>query len=189
MDGLSPDRPWDALPRSAETADAADRLFARAVAEFGPAIARIAYANEANRELRADLQQEIYFELWRSFAIFDGRCSLGTWVYRVAHNMAARHVTRRQRLSHRELCNLEEIIEPIDPHDAARQLDDEQRLGLLNTLIGQLKPLDRQIVLLYLDDLDTAQISEVTGLSMSHVGVKIHRAKRLLVQLYEGHQS
>ena len=177
------------MPRPAGTTDDADRLFARALAEFGSARARIAYANEADRAQRADLQQEIYLELWRSFAIFDGRCSLGTWVYRVAHNMAARHVTRQHRLSHRELLNLEEITEPIDPHDAARQLDDEQRLALLNKLIGQLKPLDRQIVLLYLDGLDSAQIGEVTGLSVSHVGVKIHRAKRLLVQLYEGHPS
>jgi RNA polymerase sigma-70 factor (ECF subfamily) len=100
--------------------------------------------------------------------------------------MAARHVTRQHRLSHRELYNLEEITEPIDPHDAARQLDDERRLALLHELIGRLKPLDRQIVLLYLDDLDTTQISEVTGLAENHVGVKIHRAKRLLVQLYEG---
>jgi DNA-directed RNA polymerase specialized sigma24 family protein len=33
--------------------------------------------------------QEIRIALWRSFANFDGRCSLRTWVYRVAHNTAA----------------------------------------------------------------------------------------------------
>jgi N-acetylneuraminic acid mutarotase len=35
-----------------------------------------------------DLLQEIHFQLWRSFAHFDHRCSLRTWVYRVAHNVA-----------------------------------------------------------------------------------------------------
>lgn len=187
MEGISPDTPADALTPQGATAEAAERLFARARAEFGSAISRIACANEANRALRAELQQEIYLELWRSLAIFDGRCSLGTWVYRVALNMAARHVARQHRLTRRELHNLEEISEPSDPHDATLVLDDEQRLALLHRLIEQLKPMDRQIVLLYLDDLDAAQISEVTGLAVNHVGVKIHRAKRILVRLYQGH--
>jgi RNA polymerase sigma-70 factor (ECF subfamily) len=156
------------------------------LAEFGPAISRIARANEARVDLRADLQQEIYLELWRSLAIFDGRCSLGTWIYRIALNIAARHVSRQHRLALRELQTLEEITDPADPHDALSVVDDEIRLDLLNKLIARLKPIDRQIVLLHLDDLDAAQISEVTGLSANHVAVKIHRAKRLLVQLYEG---
>jgi RNA polymerase sigma-70 factor, ECF subfamily len=164
----------------------AEGLFARALAEYGPAISRIVRANEARVHLRADLQQEIYLELWRSLAIFDGRCSLGTWVYRIALNIAARHVSRQHRLAIRELQTLEEIIEPADPHDATSELDDAKRLDLLNELISKLKPIDRQIVLLYLDGLDMAQISEVTGLSASHVAVKIHRAKQLLVQLYRG---
>ena len=32
---------------------------------------------------RRDLFQEIHFAIWRSFAGYDGRCSLRTWVYRV----------------------------------------------------------------------------------------------------------
>jgi RNA polymerase sigma-70 factor, ECF subfamily len=161
-------------------------LFERSVVEFGPAISRITRANEANAELRADLQQKTYLELWRSLAIFDRRCSLGTWVYRVALNVAARHVTRQRRLTSRELQTLEEITEPVDPHDSISVLDDEKRLALLHRLIGQLKPMDRQVLLLHLDDLDATQISEVTGLSVNHVAVRIHRATRLLVQLHEG---
>ena len=163
-----------------------EQLFERALAAYGPAISRIARANEANAARRADLQQEIYFELWRSLAVFDGRCSLGTWVYRVALNMAARHVHRHRRVALRELQNLEEIDEPPAPHDTHSTIDDEQRLALLNQLIGRLKPLDRQVMLLYLDDLDAAQIGEITGLSANHVGVKVHRVKRLLAQMYRG---
>jgi RNA polymerase sigma-70 factor, ECF subfamily len=186
MDGLSPNKLPDEPGRTAATNEKVERLFARTVAQFGPAIARIARANEANDELRADLQQDIYLEIWRSLAIFDSRCSLGTWIYRVALNMTARHVTRQRRLAFRELQNLEEIPEPTDSHDALRALDDAEKLVHLNRLIGQLKPMDRQVVLLYLDDLDATQISEVTGLSISHVAVKVHRAKRLLSQLYRG---
>jgi len=74
-------------PIQSAAVEDAEGLFARALAEYGPAISRIVRANEARVHLRADLQQEIYLELWRSLAIFDGRCSLGTWVYRIALNM------------------------------------------------------------------------------------------------------
>lgn len=185
MDGTS-STALSQAPAEIATAEGAEKLFARALSEFGPAISRIVRANEAQVHLRADLQQEIYLELWRSLAIFDGRCSLGTWVYRVALNIAARHVTRQHRIAWRELQTLEEITEPVDPHDATTELDDSKRLDLLHELIGKLKPIDRQIVLLYLDDLDIGQISEVTGLSANHIAVKIYRAKQLLLQLYRG---
>jgi len=43
-----------------------------------------------------------------------------------------------------------------------------------------LKPLDRQIMLLYLEGERADQIADITGLSASNVSTKIHRIKRLL---------
>ena len=34
-------------------------------------------------------------ELWVSLGSFDGRCSLRTWVYRIAHNVGASHQALR----------------------------------------------------------------------------------------------
>ena len=47
-------------------------------------------------------------------------------------------------------------------------------------LIHELKPLDRQVMLLYLEGLDGAEIGEVTGLSTANVATKIHRIKKIL---------
>ena len=74
-----------------------DERYARASAAAGPALERLARAFEADADLQRDLLQEIHFAVWRSFASFDGRCSENTWVYRVAHNVAASHVIRRAR--------------------------------------------------------------------------------------------
>ena len=68
-----------------------DERYAQAAETFGGAIERLARAYEAGPEERRDLVQDIHVALWRSFAVFDGRCSLRTWVYRVAHNTAASH--------------------------------------------------------------------------------------------------
>jgi hypothetical protein len=64
-------------------------LYRETSATFRAAPDRPARAYEADPENRRDLIQEIHLALWRSFEGFDGRCSLRTWVYRVAHNAAA----------------------------------------------------------------------------------------------------
>jgi RNA polymerase sigma-70 factor (ECF subfamily) len=67
-----------------------DERYSAAAMEHGAALQRLARATEANPERRRDLLQDMHVALWRSFAGFDGRCSVRTWVYRVAHNVAAR---------------------------------------------------------------------------------------------------
>lgn len=65
-----------------------DELYATASREFGRVLDRLAAGYEADPEKRNDLRQDIHFQLWRSFEVFDGRCSLKTWTFRVAHNTA-----------------------------------------------------------------------------------------------------
>jgi RNA polymerase sigma-70 factor (ECF subfamily) len=47
-------------------------------------------------------------ELWVSLGSFDGRCSLRTWVYRIAHNVGASHVVRDRHMTSR-LVDLETL--------------------------------------------------------------------------------
>jgi RNA polymerase sigma-70 factor (ECF subfamily) len=65
-----------------------DELYEQAAAAYGAALERLARAYEAEPESRRDLMQDIHVALWRSFELFDSRCSIRTWVYRVAHNTA-----------------------------------------------------------------------------------------------------
>ena len=55
---------------------------------------------------------------------------------------------------------------------------------MLLDLIHRLKPLDRQVTLLYLEGEAAGAIAEVTGLSASNVATKIHRIKRVLKEKY-----
>jgi RNA polymerase sigma-70 factor (ECF subfamily) len=72
-------------------------LYEEAVRTYGPALGRLARAYEADAEARRDLLQEIHLGLWRSLESFDARCSLRTWMYRVAHNVASTHVDADRR--------------------------------------------------------------------------------------------
>ena len=58
----------------------------------------------------------------------------------------------------------------------------ERSLERLSALIHKLKPLDRQIMLAYLEDVELTAIAEITGLSAANVSMKIHRLKNVLAR-------
>ncbi len=162
-----------------------DSRYLAAAEEFGAALDRLARAYEIDAEKRRDLLQEIHFQLWRSFGKFDERCSLRTWVYRVAHHVAASHVIRERR-RFAALVSLEELENLPDKERAA---DTQLNLERLSKLIQQLKPLDRQVIVSYLEDLDAASIAEITGLAPANVAVRIHRIKNVLARRFHEGES
>lgn len=158
-----------------------DERYALAARAFGPALERLARAYEADADHRGDLLQDIHLALWRSLGRFDGRCALRTWVYRVAHNVGASHILK-QRSGPARLTTLEEIDIPASSPSPEDAVGERQALARMMTLIRALKPTDRQVMLLYLEDLEAAEIAEVTGLSSGAVATRIHRAKALLAR-------
>jgi RNA polymerase sigma-70 factor (ECF subfamily) len=161
-----------------------DERYAAAAAEFGGAIERLARVYEANADTRRDLIQDIHVALWRSLAVFDGRCALRTWVYRVAHNTAASHVQKRRRWGGERSGAYETLETLADTDDPEATTGERQALARLMAIIQALGPPDRQVALLYLEDLDAAAIGEITGLSPGAVATKIHRLKALLAQRF-----
>jgi RNA polymerase sigma-70 factor (ECF subfamily) len=152
-----------------------DDLYQEVADTYGSSLDRLARAYEADPDTRRDLLQDIHLQLWRSFAQFDGRCSLRTWVYRVAHNVATGHVVRQRRIR-RPLASVEEI-EAMPSHDRPEVAAALERLSML---IQQLRPIDRQIIISYLEGMDASSTAEITGLSAANVAMKIHRIKNIL---------
>jgi len=159
-----------------------DELYEQAIAVYGGALVRLARGYEADADKRRDLLQEIHLALWRSFAGFQSDCSLRTWVYRVAHNVGATWTIRQRRARPQVLLSLEDAQPPPIAPDADRQV----ALARLMDLIRQLKPLDRQVILAYLDGMDAAEIAELTGLSGGNVATKLHRIRIVLTRSFQG---
>lgn len=162
-----------------------DARYLEAAAAYGPALQRLARATEANPERQRDLLQDMHVALWRSFAAFDGRCSERTWVYRVAHNVAASYVDKERR-TQRGLVTLDEIEHMPELRDTSSEAESAEALARLHALIRQLKAPDRQIITLYLEELDAAAIAEIIGLSPGAIATRISRLKsRLAAQFHE----
>src|SRR5215475_1980108 len=131
-----------------------DDLYEQAAGSCGAALDRLARAYEPDPDKRRDLLQEIHVALWQSFEHFEGRCSLKTWVHRVAHNTAT-SVVIRKKMRAPAFVGLEQV-------EAFLQNESEQvhqaTLDRVWALIQKLKPHDKQVILLYLEGMDAASI-------------------------------
>jgi RNA polymerase sigma-70 factor, ECF subfamily len=159
--------------------------YALAAASFGPALQRLVCGFEADPDQRRDLLQEIHLELWRSLGVFEEKCSLRTWVYRVAHNVYASHVLRRRRLNPAGSSSLDDLADLPDRDNPEMLAGDQQALAWLHQTIQQLKPPDAQVMCLYLEDISAGEIAEIVGISAGAVATRIHRIKTILARMFQ----
>ena len=80
------------------------------------------------------------------------------------------------------LVSLEDLDELVHQADVERLVDEAAVRGKIKDLIERLKPVDRNVLLLYLEGLKAMEISDVVGISPSNVAQKIHRARKYLKQ-------
>jgi len=159
-----------------------ETLFKTWLGDYGPTVLKVARAYTRTAEDCQDLAQEILLQVWSSLPRYQGRASASTWCYRVALNTALtwhRNEHRRQQRLEPGYA-LEEL--PEAGTGTAEQLHQRETVQRLYRAIRQLPKADAALVLMYLDDLSYRQMAEVLGISESHVGVKLNRARKALTE-------
>jgi RNA polymerase sigma factor (sigma-70 family) len=130
------------------------------------------YSN--NKEDQRDLIQEMSLQLYRSFDKYDSRFQWSTYIYRIALNVAISYY-RKEKSSFRATGISESLLEMPDPESIVQS--EHEHLGLLRKFIGQLNPLDKALMLLYLDETSTMEVANILGITETNVTSKIHRIK------------
>lgn len=154
--------------------------FERMLREHGQALARFASAYERNVSSRDDLVQDIALALWRALPKFRGDCSERTLVFRIAYNRALTHIERRRGGA----VAIDELPEVADPAATPETLTAAGQLR--NRLLQAVRELpigNRQVILLLLEGMSHAEISEVLGITEGNVAVRATRARKELREL------
>ena len=135
-------------------------------------------ANSYSRlpEDRADLMQEIATQLWRAWPQFDPARTFSTWMYRIALNVAISFSRGDGRRRH-TMVPLDNELHDIADHNAVDH-ESEQHIELLQRFIRKQKPLDRALLILYLDERPQREIADILGISEANVSTKIGRLKQ-----------
>ncbi len=132
-----------------------------------------------DREAQDDLYQDIVLNAWNAFPRFGHRSKFSTWLYRVALNTALSDFRKNRRNDGTTDLDGLENMPAIEP--------DEENITLLYRAIEELNPAEKSLAILYLDDLSYREISEITGLSESNVGVRLFRVKEKIRKWFGVH--
>lgn len=136
-------------------------------------VCRLYAATEADRQ---DLYQEIVLQLWRAFPGFRHEARPSTWLCRVALNTAITNFRRAQRRPAASTLPDELLLQLPDLNDSAA----DERHAQLYAAIARLSAVEKALITLHLDAHSYAEIGSILGLTTSHVGVKLLRARTKL---------
>jgi RNA polymerase sigma-70 factor, ECF subfamily len=124
-----------------------------------------------------DLFQDITINLWKGLPSFKGNSKLSTWIYRVSINTAISKFRKKRKLTFVGLDNVQELKD-ASVHE--HELDKENSIRALYYGIDRLNPVEKAIILLYLEDKSYDEIADIVGISKSNVSVRLVRVKRKL---------
>ena len=168
-----------ATTASGMSASTAHGAFSALLQRHAGIVFKVANTYARGSDDRADLAQEIAAQLWRAWPALDPARSATTWMYRIALNVAISHVrSNRVRLRH-DAVPLDDDLHDIADGNVADP-ETEQHLQLLQRFIARQAPLDRALLLLYLEEHSQREIAEILGISESNVSTKIGRLKQRL---------
>ena len=152
-------------------------LFAEIYRDHLGVIGKTTHAFAPEPADRDDLFQDILVALWQALPHFNRQAKLSTYVYRVALSCALNW--RRSRRRYRQ--KLDQYIHVLPALPASATPREHERLHWLYARIHELPPVDRSLILLSLDQLSYTEIAEITGLTESNIGVRLHRIKQHLI--------
>ena len=138
---------------------------------------KVANSYARGAEDRADLAQEIAAQLWHAYPKYDPARSFSTWMYRIALNVAIGHLRHQELRRRHAAVPLDDGLHDVADGNAADP-EHEQRLRLLQGFIARQPPLDRALLLLYLEERPQREIAEILGIGESNVSTKIGRLKQ-----------
>lgn len=123
-----------------------------------------------------DLFQEIVVNLWKGLSAFKNEAKLSTWIYRVSLNTA---ISKYKKAKKNQLLYTDQIPEATSG-DADQETENSLRINALYKGIDKLKPVEKAIILLYLEERSYQEIADIVGLSKENISVKLVRIKKKL---------
>jgi len=157
-----------------------EEMFLRLVEQHRGIIGKVATGYSSTAADRKDLSQEILLQLWKAYPRYSPDRPFATWMYRIALNVAISFLRRNTRPV-RQTIPLEEVERELPDENVGTSATNE-RVALLQQIIATLDPLNRALLLLYLDDHSYRDIAAILGITETNVATKLSRLKERLRQ-------
>ena len=139
-----------------------------------------------------DILQDIFIKIYININDFDEALIFSSWIYRIAHNYMIDWLRKNKKHNNLSLDDedfklihvLEDESQNIEKlHDSS----DKENLDILKRELDKMSDDYKEIIVLkFFEDKSYEEISDILKISISSVGVKINRAKKILKQKIYG---
>lgn len=157
-----------------------EEYFKQVYEELKDKIYRLCLGFMGNTHDADDLFQEVLIKIWGNLDSFRKESTINTWVYRITTNTALSSISKINKSKNKHTNLIPENLKTENTQE--RSLFHEEQVKGLYKAISSLKEIDRIIMSLLLEDLSYKEIADVTGISISNVGVRINRIKKALAK-------
>ena len=129
-----------------------------------------------------DIVSEVFFDVWRQAASFEGRSQVSTWILGIARFKALTALRQRQDDQLDEA--MAETI-PDQADDPETAMDKKREGALLRMCIEQLSQSHREVIdLVYYHETTVEQTAQILGVPLNTVKTRMFYARKRISELY-----
>ena len=131
-----------------------------------------------------EMAQDTFVKAFQKIDSYEGKSKFSTWLYSITYNACISEL-RKLRIDFKSLDD-RQISDDDEQkmHDYYRETRKEDQEKYLNLALEKLPEDDQVLVTLYyFENQSMDEISVITGLTVSNIKVKIHRARKRMYQL------
>ena len=169
--------------------DERESQFRKLVVENHGKIYRICAYHSSGQDDCNDLYQQVLINIWQSLKNFRGESNINTWIYRVALNTSIDFVRAEKRRVTNGLAFRNEMRSLTNQEERWEKIRKEKMLDELQIQINQLSIIDKLIISLMMEKVESKEIAEIVGITEVNVRVKVHRLKEYLKQTMGGNDN
>ena len=131
-----------------------------------------------------DLVSQVFLDVWRTAAQFEGRSQVSTWLLSIARFKALTSL-RQRRFEDIDQEEVREIADEADTPEAT--LDRTTTNEILRACVAKLSPAHREIInLVYYHEKSVEEVGAIIGIPQSTVKTRMFYARKQLADLLRG---
>ena len=159
-----------------------EQEFSSLYKEYAPGILKLCLGYTGDATIAEDYVQDTFITVWNNMEKFRRDASWSTWIYRIAVNICLADLRKKKQVTIK--------LEPDHFSHLRDQPDNkEQQVQLLYGCISKLPETDRLIITMVLEDKEYSEIASIIGITQNNLGVKIHRIKKELTEIFNQYEG
>ena len=139
-----------------------------------------------NREDAEEITQDAFLKAYQALDTYKGESKFSTWLYRIIYNASISKM-RKKKLDQVSIDDdYKASVNVKSTQSALQALTNEEQKLYINRALNKMSGDEKTIIhLFYLEENSIDEVSEVTGLSVANVKVRLHRSRKKLYDILE----